>query len=186
MILLDDTNLISGFAEYLKYGLTGLSAIVLMLTFYMISKEQSREKGARENILISIRKYMWTAIIFLLISGTWSIAEQILKPTVKNDCSECYKTFTLELTIHPDSTMTQIDTRDSLILMYREKKTETKWKVATVKEGIGENYIASLDSIKSDEIYQVQLYNVSKSIIWENVKEISVTSNSASLFLKSR
>lgn len=186
MILLDDVNLISSFAEYLKYGLSGLSAIVLILTYFLLYKEQSRESRARENILVSIRKYMWTALIFLIISGTWSILEQIFKPNVSNDCNNCFKTFALELTIQPDSTMNQIDAKDSLILMYREKKTEPKWRIASVDKGIGENFIASLDSLKSDEIYQVKLCNVSKSIVWENLKEISVTSNSASLFLRKK
>lgn len=185
MILLEDTNIISGFAEYLKYGLTGLSAIVLILTYFLLFKEQSRKGSARENILNAIKRYMWTALIFLIISGTWSILEKFFEP-VMPEPESCKKSFALEISVLPDSTMNNIDATDSLILKYREKKTETKWKTVPVVKGKGESFIAAIDSLKSDEIYQVQLCNISKNISWENDKEISVTYGSAPLFYKNK
>lgn len=184
MIILDDASIISSFADYLKYGLIGLSAIVLILTYFLLYKEQSRANDARENILNAIKKYMWTALLFLIISGIWSISEKFIQPSKVIEHYNCDKSFALDITIYPDSTLHNIDSSDSLILKYREKKTELKWRIAPVEKGKGQNFIAKLDSLKTDEIYQVQLYNVNKKILWENDKEISVTYGAASLFLK--
>ncbi len=184
MILLDDASIISSFAEYLKYGLIGLSAIVLILTYFLLYKEQSRKNDARENMLNAIKKYMWTALLFLIISGAWSILEKYIPTKTDPVYINCSKSFALDITILPDSTLNNIDSKDSLILRYREKKTEPKWKIAPVEKGMGDNFIATFDSLKSDEIYQVQLFNVNKNIFWGNDKEISVTCGSATLFLK--
>mgnify|MGYP001613576986 CR=1 FL=1 len=103
MILLDDTSIISSFAEYLKYGLIGLSAIVLILTYFLLYKEQSRVNEARENMLSAIKKYMWTALLFLIISGVWSILENFIRPKEVIEHNNCNKSFALDITIFPDT-----------------------------------------------------------------------------------
>ena len=61
--------------SFLKYGVTGLSAIAFILTYFLLFKESSRPKP-RQEIIKTIRLFMWVTIILGVVSGVSSI----LKP----------------------------------------------------------------------------------------------------------
>ncbi|MEO8149051.1 MAG: hypothetical protein ABI723_15500 [Bacteroidia bacterium] len=182
MILLQDT--LSSFAnlpDILKFGLVGLSAIVLILAYNLLSKEQSRTGAARENILKTIKTYMWIALAFLIVSGIWSVIDKLISkppatdlakqesPVIKN----CNKNFVLNFSLDPDLTELITDS-DSLELQYRVRRTETKLKTVPVERAKGQGFTAFIDSLDNDDIYEVKLINRTKKIFWENTDAVSV------------
>ncbi|MCU0340552.1 MAG: hypothetical protein MUE30_11765 [Spirosomaceae bacterium] len=55
-------------AEFLKYGISGLSAIAFILSFFLLNRESSRPKP-RPEMLRSIRMFMGLTLILGLVSG---------------------------------------------------------------------------------------------------------------------
>ena len=187
MILLQDSNIITNFAEYLKYGLAGSSAIVLILTYFLLFKEQSRTGDARENILSAIKKYMWTALLFLVISGVSSFLDQYYKNnetkggnSVVSQKENCNKQVALYLDLKGGQDL--ISSSDTFVLQYRVKRSETKTKEVPVFIEQG-RFKAVIDSINFDEIYWVGLVDKSKPLKpWENKGNVNVSYTSADLF----
>ena len=69
---------ITELGSFLKYGVTGLSAIAFILTYFLLFKESSRPKP-RQEIIKTIRLFMWVTIILGVVSGVSSI----LKPNAE-------------------------------------------------------------------------------------------------------
>ncbi len=67
---------VSELAGFLKYGISGLSAIAFILSFYLLSRESSRAKP-RAEMLRSIRMFMGLTLVLGLVSGVAAI----LNPT---------------------------------------------------------------------------------------------------------
>ncbi|WP_428655686.1 hypothetical protein [Runella sp.] len=67
---------VSELAGFLKYGISGLSAIAFILSFYLLSRESSRAKP-RSEMLRSIRMFMGLTLVLGLVSGVAAI----LNPT---------------------------------------------------------------------------------------------------------
>jgi len=63
---------VSELAEFLKYGISGLSAIAFILSFYLLSRESSRSKP-RAEMLRSIRMFMGLTLVLGLVSGVAAI-----------------------------------------------------------------------------------------------------------------
>ncbi|WP_147277002.1 hypothetical protein [Runella aurantiaca] len=63
---------VSELAEFLKYGISGLSAIAFILSFYLLSRESSRAKP-RAEMLRSIRMFMGLTLVLGLVSGVAAI-----------------------------------------------------------------------------------------------------------------
>ena len=61
--------------SFLKYGVTGLSAIAFILSYFLLFRESSRPKP-RPEIIKTIRLFMWVTVILGVVSGVSSI----LKP----------------------------------------------------------------------------------------------------------
>ncbi len=55
-------------AGFLKYGISGLSAIAFLLSFFLLSRESGRPKP-RPEILKSIRMFMWLTLVLGLVSA---------------------------------------------------------------------------------------------------------------------
>ncbi|NBB20347.1 hypothetical protein GVN20_13360 [Runella sp. CRIBMP] len=79
---------VSELAEFLKYGISGLSAIAFILSFYLLSRESSRAKP-RAEMLRSIRMFMGLTLVLGLVSGVAAIlnpkdpAPEVAKKPVK-------------------------------------------------------------------------------------------------------
>ena len=67
---------VSELAGFLKYGISGLSAIAFILSFYLLSRESSRPKP-RAEMLRSIRMFVGLTLVLGLVSGVAAI----LNPT---------------------------------------------------------------------------------------------------------
>lgn len=67
---------VSELAGFLKYGISGLSAIAFILSFYLLSRESARAKP-RAEMLRSIRMFMGLTLVLGLVSGVAAI----LNPT---------------------------------------------------------------------------------------------------------
>lgn len=63
---------VSELAEFLKYGISGLSAIAFILSFFLLSRESSRAKP-RPEMLRSIRMFMILALVLGVVSGIAAI-----------------------------------------------------------------------------------------------------------------
>ncbi len=63
---------VSELAEFLKYGISGLSAIAFILSFFLLNRESSRPKP-RPEMLRSIRMFMGLTLILGLVSGIAAI-----------------------------------------------------------------------------------------------------------------
>lgn len=63
---------VSELAEFLKYGISGLSAIAFILSFYLLNRESSRPKP-RPEMLRSIRMFMALTLTLGLVSGIAAI-----------------------------------------------------------------------------------------------------------------
>lgn len=63
---------VSELAGFLKYGISGLSAIAFILSFYLLSRESSRPKP-RTEMLRSIRMFMGLTLILGVVSGVAGI-----------------------------------------------------------------------------------------------------------------
>ncbi|AEI48828.1 hypothetical protein [Runella slithyformis] len=74
---------VSELAGFLKYGISGLSAIAFILSFYLLSRESSRAKP-RAEMLRSIRMFMGLTLVLGLVSGVAGI----LNPTVPEPKTE--------------------------------------------------------------------------------------------------
>jgi hypothetical protein len=59
---------VSELAEFLKYGISGLSAIAFILSFFLLNRESSRPKP-RPEMLRSIRMFMGLTLVLGLVSG---------------------------------------------------------------------------------------------------------------------
>lgn len=66
--------------SFLKYGVTGLSAIAFILSYFLLFRESSRPKP-RPEIIKTIRLFMWVTVILGVVSGVSSI----LKPDTVED-----------------------------------------------------------------------------------------------------
>lgn len=63
---------VSELAEFLKYGISGLSAIAFILSFFLLNRESSRPKP-RPEMLRSIRMFMGLTLVLGLVSGVATI-----------------------------------------------------------------------------------------------------------------
>ncbi len=63
---------VSELAEFLKYGISGLSAIAFILSFFLLNRESSRPKP-RPEMLRSIRMFMGLTLVLGLVSGVAAI-----------------------------------------------------------------------------------------------------------------
>jgi hypothetical protein len=63
---------VSELAEFLKYGISGLSAIAFILSFFLLNRESSRPKP-RPEMLRSIRMFMALTLVLGLVSGIAAI-----------------------------------------------------------------------------------------------------------------
>lgn len=63
---------VSELAGFLKYGISGLSAIAFILSFYLLSRESARAKP-RAEMLRSIRMFMGLTLVLGLVSGVAAI-----------------------------------------------------------------------------------------------------------------
>ncbi|MFN8349549.1 MAG: hypothetical protein U0X91_31405 [Spirosomataceae bacterium] len=63
---------VSELAGFLKYGISGLSAIAFILSFYLLSRESSRPKP-RAEMLRSIRMFMGLTLVLGIVSGVAGI-----------------------------------------------------------------------------------------------------------------
>ncbi len=72
---------VSELAEFLKYGISGLSAIAFILSFFLLNRESSRPKP-RPEMLGSIRMFMGLTLVLGLVSGIAAIMnpESLPKP----------------------------------------------------------------------------------------------------------
>lgn len=59
-------------AEFLKYGISGLSAIAFILSFFLLNRESGRPKP-RPEMLRSIRMFMGLTLVLGLVSGAAAI-----------------------------------------------------------------------------------------------------------------
>ena len=59
---------VSEMAEFLKYGISGLSAIAFLLSFFLLNRESGRPRP-RPEMLRNIRMFMWVTVILGLVSG---------------------------------------------------------------------------------------------------------------------
>ncbi|MFN4146022.1 MAG: hypothetical protein ACK4GN_09380 [Runella sp.] len=74
---------VSELAEFLKYGISGLSAIAFILSFFLLNRESSRPKP-RPEMLRSIRMFMGLTLVLGLVSGIAAILNPSAdKPTPK-------------------------------------------------------------------------------------------------------
>lgn len=69
-------------AEFLKYGISGLSAIAFILSFFLLNRESSRPKP-RPEMLRSIRMFMGLTLVLGLVSGVAVIMNGEAKPESK-------------------------------------------------------------------------------------------------------
>ncbi len=63
--------------DLLEYGIPGLSAIILLLTYNLL-RTQNKRKEPNESMLKIIKSFMWIALTFLFISGAVNITEKVL------------------------------------------------------------------------------------------------------------
>jgi hypothetical protein len=70
---------VSELAGFLKYGISGLSAIAFILSFYLLSRESSRPKP-RAEMLRSIRMFMGLTLVLGLVSGVAGIMNPTTNP----------------------------------------------------------------------------------------------------------
>ncbi len=70
---------VSELAEFLKYGISGLSTIAFILSFYLLSRESSRAKP-RAEMLRSIRMFMGLTLVLGLVSGVAAILNPTTDP----------------------------------------------------------------------------------------------------------
>ncbi len=80
---------VSELAGFLKYGISGLSAIAFILSFFLLNRESGRPKP-RPEMLRSIRMFMALTLVLGLVSGIAAILnpatklqEESKKPTQK-------------------------------------------------------------------------------------------------------
>ena len=59
---------VSEMAEFLKYGISGLSAIAFLLSFFLLNRESGRPRP-RPEMLRNIRMFMWVTVILGVVSG---------------------------------------------------------------------------------------------------------------------
>lgn len=84
---------ISELGSFLKYGVTGLSAIAFILTYFLLFRESGRAKP-RPEIIKTIRLFMWATIILGVVSGV----SAILNPSQANGSSNAkYKKPTVKV-----------------------------------------------------------------------------------------
>ncbi len=69
---------------YLDYGVLGLSAIILIFSFVLLSREQAREEF-RPEVALAIRRYMRMALIFAGVALLGMILESVLIRPAKED-----------------------------------------------------------------------------------------------------
>ncbi len=71
----------STFVKYLDYGVLGLGAVILILSFILLSREQAREEF-RPAVEKAIRRYMMLALVFMLVALLSTILEGLfVRPT---------------------------------------------------------------------------------------------------------
>ena len=63
---------VSEMTEFLKYGVSGLSAIAFLLSFFLLNRESGRPKP-RPEMLRNIRMFMWVTLILGVLSGVAAI-----------------------------------------------------------------------------------------------------------------
>ncbi|TAE37424.1 MAG: hypothetical protein EAZ70_08990 [Runella slithyformis] len=63
---------VSEIAELLKYGISGLSTIAFLLSFFLLNRESGRPKP-RPEMLRNIRLFMWVTLILGVLSGVAAI-----------------------------------------------------------------------------------------------------------------
>ncbi len=78
---------ITQFASYLDYGVLGLSAIILILSFVLLSREQKRD-DFRPEVANAIRKYMMLALAFAGIGLASTVLEGIFVKPAKKEKQE--------------------------------------------------------------------------------------------------
>ncbi len=78
---------ITQFASYLDYGVLGLSAIILILSFVLLSREQKRE-NFRPEVAQAIRRYMMLALAFAAIGLVSTILEGVFVKPAKKEKQE--------------------------------------------------------------------------------------------------
>ncbi len=69
---------------YLDYGVLGLSAIILIFSFVLLSREQARDEF-RPEVALAIRRYMRMALVFAGVALLGMILESVLIRPAKAD-----------------------------------------------------------------------------------------------------
>lgn len=78
---------ITQFVSYLDYGVLGLSAIILILSFVLLSREQKREVF-RPEVEKAIRRYMMLALAFAAIGLVSTVLEGVFVKPAKAEQKE--------------------------------------------------------------------------------------------------
>lgn len=151
-MILTQMNPLELFPSILKYGVTGLSAIVLLLAFYLL-QVQNKRKNPSSSMLKTIKSYMRIALIFGIISAISSFVEAYLVNNVKVSESR-EETLIYNVT---DNLSSQIK-----YIRHRYKFDDGRM----VKGGIndGDENARNEDMSKSEYSYRVLKFAVFKSI----------------------
>jgi hypothetical protein len=78
------------FPEILKYGATGLSALLFFLAFLLLRQQSNKERPSR-SILLMIRKFMYISVGLAAISLLSTIVERLVPPGTPGSNATIYK-----------------------------------------------------------------------------------------------
>lgn len=137
-------SIIFNVSEILSHGAIGLGFVFIVLTYYLLKKEQAREH-VRPEMLKSIKGFMATIFVMVLIV---LILEFFFK----------YK---------PDLNLNQIDTSEKLIIpigtSVRLDSRILGIEVKDVYKGVGENIYADIEIAVAPAIYTAYTLTVNPS-----------------------
>ncbi len=103
------------FPAILKFGITGLSAIVFLLAYFLL-KTQNKKDKPNSNMLKTIKSFMWIALVFAILSATSSFVDgYYVKKAISSDNEKNTRTEVLAdmATEEVYSTYDEIDERHS-------------------------------------------------------------------------
>lgn len=147
---------ITQFVSYLDYGVLGLSAIILILSFVLLSREQKREEF-RPEVAKAIRRYMMLALAFAGIGLVSTIVDGVMVRPSKKEKQEQEK---------------RMDLLSDMISKEMEKKMlvpSSDTGVKSVEPLIETNIDGTMDSvtIEGDEVIPdsiVEYNNMKKTV----------------------